>query len=125
QVRDLEKLLAAEGTSTSELCEKLRSVATEFVSPDSATEVNVKGSTREDVLCSIQAAVEAAGVNCRDGGDGSRGGGGVEHPWARLLAIAAAEALVGLARQVHTVIFDGIWPRFLVSDEFAVLIKRE
>lgn len=131
QVRELEQLSAAEGTTTSELCEKLRSVAAEFVSPDSATEVNVKGSSRQDVLCSIQAALEAADYNYggddNDGYGGGGGGGGRngESPWARVLTIAATEALVGLARQVHTVIFDGIWPRFLGSDEFAVLMKRE
>ncbi|CAN0008980.1 unnamed protein product, partial [Scytosiphon promiscuus] len=132
QVRELEQLCSKESTTTNELCQKLRSVAAEFVSPDSATEVNVKGSTREDVLCSIQAALDAAGATfCDDDDDddsdcGQGGwGGGRESPWARVLAVAATEALVGLARQVHTVIFDGIWPRFLASDEFAVLMKRE
>lgn len=119
KVREVDKLSTAEGTTTSELREKLRHVADEFVSPESATEVNVDGSSREGVLCSIKAALEAAGSGS------SQGGGGGESPWAWVLAVEATEALVELARELHTVIFDGLWPRFLTSDEFTVMMNTE
>lgn len=110
----------AEGTTSGELREKLRSVAAEFVSPGCATEVNVKGDTRDNVLCSIQAALEAGGKTGRGSG---RGGG--ESPWAWVLAVAATEALVDLARELQPVIFDGLWPRFLSSDEFALMMNTQ
>lgn len=81
--------------------------------------MNVTGSSREDVLRSIQAALEAAGSGL------SLGGGRRENPWAWVLAVAATEALVELARELHTVIFDGLWPRFLTSDEFNVMMNTE
>lgn len=117
QVRDLDRLSTAEGTTTRELRDKLRTVADDFVRPESATEVNVKGSTRKDVLNSIEEALEAG-----------KQGGGVEpggDEWARVLAIAATEALVNLAREVHSLIFDGIWPRFLLSREFTLMMTTE
>lgn len=70
-------------------------------------------------MCAIQAALEAAGS------DGSQGRGGGESPWAWVLAVEATEALVELARELHTVIFDGLWPRFLTSDEFTVMMNTE
>lgn len=111
----MDRLSTAEGTTTSELREKLRHVAAEFVSPESAAEVNVDGSSREDALCSIHAALEAASTSSNL----------PESPWAWVLAVEATEALVELARELHTVIFDGLWPRFLTSEEFTVMMNTE
>lgn len=124
KVREVNQLSHAEGTTASDLRAKLRSVAEEFVVPGSATEVNVRGSARQDVLCSIQAALDAASGSSSSGDEGgrrSRGRG--DSPWAWALAISATEALVGLASEVHTMIFDGMWPRFLISDEFTVMMS--
>lgn len=113
----MDQLSLADGTTASELREKLYSVATEFVLPGSATEVNVRGSAREDVLYAIQAALDAGG------GGGGRPGRDRDGPWAWTMAISATEALVDLASEVHTMIFDGMWPRFLISEEFAVMMN--
>lgn len=123
-MRELDELSLAKGTTASELREKLRRVAWEFVTPGSVTEVNVRGSARQDVLCSIQAALDAAAdVGGRRSREREEEGEDGDGPWAWALAIAATEALVGLAREVHTMIFDGMWPRFLISDEFTVMMN--
>ncbi|CAM9346483.1 unnamed protein product, partial [Laminaria digitata] len=135
QVRELDLLSRDDNATAGELREKLRHVADAFVRPESATEVNVKGSTREYVLDCIQAALETG--NPKEAGNGNNGngnygngvtgagGGDGESPWAWLLAAEATEALVGLAREVHPVIFNGIWPRFLVSEEFALMMNAQ
>eukprot|EP00904_Undaria_pinnatifida_P003790 jgi/Undpi1/13411/HiC_scaffold_8.g03070.m1 len=140
QVRELDQLSRDDDATAAELREKLGQMADAFVRPESATEVNVKGSTREDVLDCIQAALDAGakgtgnsnGCSSRCGitgngnnACGSRCEGGGESPWAWVLAVEATEALVGLAREVHPVIFNGIWPRFLLSEEFAVMMNAQ
>ncbi|CAM9394905.1 unnamed protein product [Ectocarpus sp. 6 AP-2014] len=134
QVREVNQLLQMEETTAGDLREKLRQVAVAFVNPDSATEVNVKGSTRASALCAIGAALEAAGHDGCGGGGGGGGGGrgsagkesccpGTSCAWA--LAEEAIEALARLAEEVHSVIFDGLWPRFLVSEEFHAMMDIE
>ncbi|CAM9187510.1 unnamed protein product [Ectocarpus sp. 13 AM-2016] len=133
QVREVNQLLEMEETTAGDLREKLRQVAAAFVNPNSATEVNVKGSTRASALCAIGAALEAAGHDgcccCCGGGGGGRGNAGEEGccptscAWA--LAEEAIEALARLAEEVHSVIFDGLWPRFLVSEEFHAMMNTE
>ena len=135
QVRELDQLSRDDDATAGELREKLRHVADTFVRPESATEVNVKGSTREYVLDCIQAALEVGGAqkagtgngigSGSGGGSGGGRGGAGESPWAWVLAVEATEALVGLAREVHPVIFNGIWPRFLQSEEFAVMMNAQ
>ncbi|CBN78214.1 hypothetical protein Esi_0103_0078 [Ectocarpus siliculosus] len=135
QVREVNQLLEMEETTAGDLREKLRQVAVAFVNPNSATEVNVKGSTRASALCAIGAALEAAGHDgccCCGGGGGGGGRGsagkesccpGTSCAWA--LAEEAIEALARLAEEVHSVIFDGLWPRFLVSEEFHAMMNIE
>ncbi|CAM9559230.1 unnamed protein product, partial [Ectocarpus sp. 12 AP-2014] len=130
QVRDVNQLLEMEETTAGDLREKLRQVAAAFVNPNSATEVNVKGSTRASALGAIGAALEAAGHDgCCCCGGGGRGNAGEEGccptscAWA--LAEEAIEALARLAEEVHSVIFDGLWPRFLVSEEFRAMMNTE
>ncbi|CAM9308172.1 unnamed protein product [Ectocarpus sp. 12 AP-2014] len=131
QVREVNQLLEMEETTAGDLREKLRQVAAAFVNPNSATEVNVKGSTRASALCAIGAALDAAGHDgcCCCCGGGGRGNAGEEGccltscAWA--LAEEAIEALARLAEEVHSVIFDGLWPRFLVSEEFHAMMNTE
>lgn len=121
-----------EETTAGDLREKLREVAAAFVNPNSATEVNVKGSTRASALCAIGAALEAAGHDgcCCCCGGGGRGNAGEEGccpgtscAWA--LAEEAIEALARMAEEVYSVIFDGLWPRFLVSEESDAMMNTE
>lgn len=135
QVRELDELAADESTTSAELRERISHVAENFVRPESASEVNVKGSSRDEVLCTIQAAIEAG--KARGGGDSAvvgeaAGNGeakeddaGAESPLARVLAVAATESLVSLSHEVHLLILDGLWPRFLISNEFALMMNHE
>lgn len=117
KVRELKKRASLEETTARELREMLSTVADEFVRPEAPTEVNVKGSTRNHVLVAIQAALEA--------GKGKTGGNIGEARRERVLALTATVALVDLAREIHALIFDGLWPRFLVSSEFTLLMNTE
>lgn len=70
-----------------------------------------------EVLCAIQAAIEVS----RNHSVGVSG----EGPWSWVLATAATKALVHLTQEIYPLIFDGLWPRFLASDEFKKMINTK
>lgn len=117
QVRELERLSWTEGITAKQLRGKLENIATTFLAAESESEVNVQGCSRVEVLCAIQTAIEAS----RNHPVGVSG----EGPWSWVLATAATKALVHLTQEIYPLIFDGLWPRFLVSEEFKDMINTK
>lgn len=105
------------GMSTSERRHRVTLVAATFLRPGCPTEVNVKGSTRSAALAAVTAAEQGA----EDVGFFA-GKGDTEAVAAAQAVQAATEALLDLAREVHSVILHDIWPRFLESPEFETLM---
>lgn len=105
------------GTTAKQLRVKLENIATTFLVAESESEVNVQGCSRVEVLCAIKAAIEAS----RNHPVAVSG----EGPWSWVLATAATKALIHLTQEIYPLIFDGLWPRFLVSDEFKEMINTK
>lgn len=120
QVREMEKSCVAEGESRGALQQRLTVIANNFLRPGCAAEVNVKGCTRRAALDAILLAEQGCGDPCVCAG--VTGEDRVACEREKDIILAATAALVDVAREVHLVILHDLWPRFLASPEFAILM---
>lgn len=118
-MRELGKAFETGGEGAGATRRRLSRIANNFLRPGCATEINVKGCSRGAALEAIALAEKGCGSPsgcCEPGKDG------VDCEKMMEYILLATEALVDAAREVHVLILHDLWPRFLASPEFSILM---